>query len=93
MGQMIGEAAGFISAPVHSSVSGKVIAIEDRPHANRGMCLSVVIENDHKDEVHESVQPKGDLENLTPAPAAEGEGPVPAPTPAVDAAPAEQPAA
>ena len=37
--------------------------------------------------------PVENLENLTPAPAAEGEGPVPAPTPAVDAAPAEQPAA
>ena len=35
--------------------------------------------------------PVENLENLTPA--AEGEGPVPAPTPAVDAAPAEQPAA
>jgi len=65
-GQMIGEAAGFISAPVHSSVSGRVIAIEERPHANRGTCLAVVIENDHKDTLHESVQPHGDLENLTP---------------------------
>ena len=65
-GQMIGEAAGFISAPVHSSVSGKVIAVEERPHANRGTCLAVVIENDHKDTLHESVQPHGDLENLTP---------------------------
>ncbi len=37
--------------------------------------------------------PVENLENLAPAPAAEGEGPVPAPTPAVDAAPAEQPAA
>ena len=37
--------------------------------------------------------PVENLENLTPAPAVEGEGPVPAPTPAVDAAPAEQPAA
>ena len=27
MGQMIGEAQGFISAPVHASVSGKVVAI------------------------------------------------------------------
>ncbi|MBO7251887.1 MAG: methylenetetrahydrofolate reductase C-terminal domain-containing protein, partial [Oscillospiraceae bacterium] len=36
VGQKIGEAAGFISAPVHSSVSGTVIAVEDRPHANRG---------------------------------------------------------
>ena len=65
-GQMIGEAAGFISAPVHSSVSGKVIAVEERPHANRGTCLAVVIENDHKDTLHESVQPHGDLESLTP---------------------------
>ena len=65
-GQMIGEAAGFISAPVHSSVSGKVVAIEERPHANRGTCLAVVIENDHKDTLHESVQPHGDLDSLTP---------------------------
>ena len=27
MGQIIGEAQGFISAPVHASVSGKVVAI------------------------------------------------------------------
>ncbi len=66
VGQMIGEAAGFISAPVHSSVSGKVIAVEERPHANRGMCLAVVIENDHKNEIHASVKPHGDLDSLTP---------------------------
>ena len=66
MGQMIGEAAGFISAPVHASVSGKVIAIEERPHANRGTCLSVVIENDGKDTLHESVKPNKALEELTP---------------------------
>ena len=64
MGQMIGEAAGFISAPVHASVSGEVIAIEERPHANRGTCLSVVIKNDFKDAVHESVVPHGDLDAL-----------------------------
>ena len=65
-GQMVGEAAGFISAPVHASVSGTVVAVEDRPHANRGMCLSVVIENDHKEVLHESVRPHGDLDSLTP---------------------------
>ena len=67
MGQVIGTAAGFISAPVHASVSGKVIAIEERPHANRGTCLAVVIENDHTDTLHESVVPQGELENLEPA--------------------------
>ena len=67
VGQKIGEAAGFISAPVHSSVSGTVIAIEDRPHATRGTCLSVVIESDGLATVHEDVKPNKPLEELTPA--------------------------
>ncbi|MBE6946547.1 MAG: electron transport complex subunit RsxC [Ruminococcaceae bacterium] len=65
VGQKIGEAVGFISAPVHASVSGTVVAIEERPHANRGTCLAVVIENDHKNTLHESVQPKGNLDDLS----------------------------
>ena len=65
VGQKIGEAAGFISAPIHSSISGKVIAIEDRPHATRGSCLSVVIENDGLDTLHESVKPNKPLAELT----------------------------
>ena len=67
VGQVIGEAAGFISAPVHSSISGKVIAIENRPHSTRGQCLSVVIENDGKHTLHESVKPGKGLEELEPA--------------------------
>ena len=67
VGQKIGEAAGFISAPVHSSVSGTVVAIEDRPHATRGTCPAIVIANDGKDIVDESVQPNKSLEELTPA--------------------------
>ena len=65
VGQKIGEPSAFISAPVHSSISGKVIAVEDRPHANRGMCLSVVVESDGKNTLHESVKPHGDLESLS----------------------------
>ena len=67
MGQKIGEAAGFISAPVHSSVSGKVIAIQDLPHATRGTCTAIVIENDGKDTLDESIRPNKPLEELTPA--------------------------
>ena len=66
VGQKIGEAAAFISAPVHSSVSGTVVAIEERPHATRGTCLSVVIASDGKNTLHESVQPKKPLEELSP---------------------------
>ncbi|MBQ9148422.1 MAG: electron transport complex subunit RsxC [Oscillospiraceae bacterium] len=66
VGQKIGEAAGFISAPVHSSVSGTVVAVEERPHATRGKCLSVVIESDGLNTVHESVKPNKPLEELEP---------------------------
>ena len=66
VGQKIGEAAGFISAPVHSSVSGTVVAIEDHGHATRGTCLSVVIKTDGKDTLDESVKPNKSLEELTP---------------------------
>jgi len=67
VGQKIAEASGFISAPVHSSISGTVVAIEDRPHASRGTCPAIVIENDFKDTLHESVKPNKPLEELTPA--------------------------
>ncbi len=65
VGQKIGEAAGFISAPVHSSVSGTVIAVTDCPHATRGTCLSVVIASDGKNTLHESIKPNKPLEELT----------------------------
>ena len=67
VGQKIGEAAGFISAPVHSSVSGTVVAIEPRMHATRGCEMTaVVIESDGKNELHESVKPQKSYEELTP---------------------------
>ena len=67
VGQKIGEAAGFISAPVHSSVSGTVVAVEPRMHATRGSeVMAVVIESDGKDTLHESVKPNKDLDSLTP---------------------------
>ena len=66
VGQKMGEAAAFISSPVHSSVSGTVTAIEERGHATRGTCLSVVIRSDGKNTLDESVKPHKDLESLTP---------------------------
>ena len=45
-GQMVAEAGGFVSAPVHSSVSGTVKAIEPRLVATGSMVNSIVIEND-----------------------------------------------
>ena len=66
VGQMIGEPAGFISSPVHSSVSGTVVAIESRKHATRGECMSVVIKSDGQNTLHESVKPNKDIDSLTP---------------------------
>lgn len=50
VGTKIGEADGFISVPVHSSVSGKVVGIESRPHPLGRRMPAVVIENDGRDE-------------------------------------------
>ena len=60
MGQKIGENPAPVSAPVHASVSGKVVAVEPRPHPLGDMIMSVVIENDYKDT------PCEDLPPLTP---------------------------
>ena len=49
MGQKIGDNPAPVSAPVHSPVSGKVIAIEPRPHPLGDMIPAIVIENDYQD--------------------------------------------
>jgi len=51
-GQLIACAQGYVSAPVHASISGTVIAIEDRPipHPSGQSAPCVVIESDGKDE-------------------------------------------
>jgi len=65
LGQKIGEPKGFVSAPVHSSISGKVIAVEKRPHPIGQKVLSIVIESDGQDTLDESIKSKGDLDNLS----------------------------
>ncbi|MBF0557921.1 MAG: electron transport complex subunit RsxC [Nitrospirae bacterium] len=49
-GQVIGSPEGFVSAPVHASVSGKVLAIGEFPLPAGKMTTCVVIENDGKEE-------------------------------------------
>ena len=45
-GQMLAEAGGFVSAPVHTSVSGTVKALEPRRVATGDMVMSIIVEND-----------------------------------------------
>ena len=49
LGQKIGDGEG-LCVPVHSSVSGTVIAIESRPHVSGREVMAIVIENDFQDE-------------------------------------------
>ncbi|MCD8087303.1 MAG: electron transport complex subunit RsxC [Oscillospiraceae bacterium] len=57
LGQKIGEAKAPVSAPVHASVSGKVVAIEPRLNNLGNMVTAVIIENDFKDTPAEDMFP------------------------------------
>ena len=65
VGQAIGEPQGFVSSPVHSSVSGKVIAIKPMTTPGGQMTTCIVIENDFNDEIHESIMPYGEVKDLS----------------------------
>ena len=57
VGQVIGSQSGFICAPIHSSVSGKVTAIDDVVLSNGAPCKAVTITTDKLQEVSEDVKP------------------------------------
>lgn len=63
VGQVIGEPASFVSAYIHSSVSGIVKEVALKEIAG-GKEMCVVIESDGANELHESVKPKGKIEDL-----------------------------
>lgn len=65
MGQVIGEAQGFVSAPVHASVSGKVIAVTTCTVPNGKTVPAVVIENDFEDRWDESVMKRENADALS----------------------------
>ena len=64
VGQKIGETTG-LGVPVHASVSGKVVAVEPRPHPNGTNVMSVAIENDFQDTLCPDVVPPADPDALT----------------------------
>src|SRR5690554_2191016 len=66
MGQKIGERTAFISASVHASVSGEVIAVEERPLFSGEKVLSVVIKNDGLDEKIDGKR-AGDINKMSPS--------------------------
>ena len=66
VGQKVGEAPAFVSAPVHASISGKVSAVEPRIHFSGVPVMSVVIENDFNETPCPSLFPVPDPDDLTP---------------------------
>lgn len=63
VGQKIGEAKSFVSAPVHSSVSGVVKKI-GKMNTPTGQAMCVVIESDGSNLIDESINPKGTVDSL-----------------------------
>ncbi|MBE7012835.1 MAG: electron transport complex subunit RsxC [Ruminococcaceae bacterium] len=65
VGQKIGDSDSFVSAPVHSTVSGTVKAVEPRRHPNGRMVESIVVENDGLYTLHPDIHPYADTDKLT----------------------------
>ena len=65
VGQKIAAPTG-LGAPIHASVSGKIVAIEPRPYCGGGMMNSVVIENDFQNTFGSELTPHPDYQKLTP---------------------------
>ena len=59
IGQKIGDGEG-LCAPVHASVSGRVAAIEERPHPGGRPCPAVVIDNDGQSDYASAIPPCAD---------------------------------
>ncbi|MBQ2699644.1 MAG: electron transport complex subunit RsxC [Clostridia bacterium] len=66
MGQVIGEAGGFVSAPVHASVSGTVVAVDRCVLPSGLQADAVIIDNDFTDTWVE-LTPVENPESLTGA--------------------------
>lgn len=63
-GQMIGEPVAFMSSAVHASVSGVVVDVQPALVANGTQLMSVIIDNDFKDEWVE-LSPVAEPEKMT----------------------------
>jgi len=65
-GQKIAEATGFVSVPLHSSISGTVKEIGEFPHPTLGLSLAIKVEGNGGDEWDEGVKERANYSGLTP---------------------------
>lgn len=66
LGQKIGDSDELFSAPVHSSVSGKVLFIKEHPHPLGSPVQTITIANDGKDSPHPGLKGAKDPFSLKP---------------------------
>ncbi|MBI4972943.1 MAG: electron transport complex subunit RsxC [Candidatus Omnitrophica bacterium] len=68
LGEKIASIQVHVSAPIHSSVSGKVLAIQEAPHPVLGRAKAIVIENNGQDKSpsHQVTKSPEDAEKITP---------------------------
>jgi len=64
-GQMVGEPGGFVSAPVHASISGTVTKVEPRPHYLGRKIPAIVIQSDGKDEWADGLNVEAEIGSLS----------------------------
>lgn len=57
VGQKIGDSSAYMSTPMHSSVSGKVVAINDFLLANGNVCKAIIIDSDGLQTISDEVSP------------------------------------
>lgn len=57
VGQVIGNSEAYVSSPIHSSVSGTVAKVEPMLYASGKLVMSVEIEADGKQEIHDKIKP------------------------------------
>ena len=66
-GQKIADTKAFVSAPLHASISGKVIALENRLSPIGKEVPALIIESDGKDTPYEGLKPYPDLRDMDAA--------------------------
>jgi electron transport complex protein RnfC len=67
VGQKIASIEAGVYAPIHASIPGKVVSIQDWPHPVLGRCKAIVVENDGLNKLQFSGQRSPEeVNNLTP---------------------------
>ncbi|MFA5355845.1 MAG: electron transport complex subunit RsxC [Candidatus Omnitrophota bacterium] len=66
-GQRIAAVEAHVYAPIHASISGKVVSVQDWPHPVSGRCKAIVIDGDGKDSRNYSgSRTQEEVDKLTP---------------------------